>query len=119
LQLVLAVVMWKEIPDSDRLLPQLRQKICQKDNIEKAIKKGTGELEGAAAYEEVVYEGYGPSGVAVLIEVMTDNRNRTVAEIRHIFSKYGGNLGENGCVAWMFEKREVSSSVKIVLMKIT
>jgi len=76
-----------------------------KDNIEKAIKKGTGELEGAAAYEEVVYEGYGPSGVAVLIEVMTDNRNRTVAEIRHIFSKYGGNLGENGCVAWMFEKK--------------
>ncbi|MBW2599550.1 MAG: YebC/PmpR family DNA-binding transcriptional regulator [Deltaproteobacteria bacterium] len=76
-----------------------------KDNIEKAIKKGTGELEGAAAYEEIVYEGYGPRGVAVLVEVMTDNRNRTVAEIRHIFSKHGGNLGENGCVAWMFEKK--------------
>ncbi|MBW2631503.1 MAG: YebC/PmpR family DNA-binding transcriptional regulator [Deltaproteobacteria bacterium] len=76
-----------------------------KDNIEKAIKKGTGELEGAAAYEEVVYEGYGPGGVAVLVEVMTDNKNRTVAEIRHIFSKHGGNLGENGCVSWMFEKK--------------
>ncbi len=76
-----------------------------KDNIEKAIKKGTGELEGGAAYEEVTYEGYGPGGVAVLVEVMTDNKNRTVAEIRHIFSKHGGNLGENGCVAWMFEKK--------------
>ena len=76
-----------------------------KDNIEKAIKKGTGDLEGGAAYEEIVYEGYGPGGVAVLIEVMTDNKNRTVAEIRHTFSKHGGNLGENGCVAWMFEKK--------------
>ncbi len=76
-----------------------------KDNIEKAIKKGTGELEGGAAYEEVIYEGYGPGGVAVLVEVMTDNKNRTVAEIRHIFSKHGGNLGENGCVAWIFEKK--------------
>ncbi len=76
-----------------------------KDNIEKAIKKGTGELAGGAAYEEIVYEGYGPGGVAVLVEVMTDNKNRTVAEIRHIFSKHGGNLGENGCVAWMFEKK--------------
>ena len=76
-----------------------------KDNIEKAIKKGTGELEGGAAYEEVIYEGYGPGGIAVLVEVMTDNKNRTVAEIRHIFSKHGGNLGENGCVAWMFEKK--------------
>ncbi len=76
-----------------------------KDNIEKAIKKGTGELEGGAAYEEIVYEGYGPGGVAVLVEVMTDNKNRTVAEIRHIFSKHGGNLGENGCVAWIFEKK--------------
>lgn len=76
-----------------------------KDNIERAIKKGTGELAGAAAYEETTYEGYGPGGVAVLIEVMTDNKNRTVAEIRHIFSKHGGNLGENGCVAWMFDKK--------------
>ena len=76
-----------------------------KDNIEKAIKKGTGDLDGGAAYEEVVYEGYGPGGVAVLVEVMTDNKNRTVSDIRHIFSKHGGNLGENGCVAWIFEKK--------------
>jgi YebC/PmpR family DNA-binding regulatory protein len=76
-----------------------------KDNIERAIKKGTGELAGGAAYEEVTYEGYGPAGVAVIVDVMTDNKNRTVAEIRHIFSKHGGNLGENGCVAWMFDKK--------------
>lgn len=76
-----------------------------KDNIDRAIKKGTGELEGGAAYEEVTYEGYGPSGVAVIVEAMTDNKNRTVAEIRHTFSKHGGNLGENGCVGWMFDKK--------------
>jgi len=75
-----------------------------KDNIDRAIKKGTGELAGGAAYEETTYEGYGPGGVAVIVEVMTDNKNRTVAEIRHIFSKHGGNLGENGCVYWMFDK---------------
>ena len=78
-----------------------------KDNIDRAIKKGTGELAGGAAYEEVTYEGYGPAGVAVIVEVMTDNKNRTVAEIRHIFSKHGGNLGENGCVAWMFDKKGI------------
>ncbi len=77
-----------------------------KDNIERAIKKGTGELEGVA-YEEVTYEGYGPGGVAVLVEAMTDNRQRTVADLRHIFSKHGGNLGEPGSVAWMFEKKGV------------
>ncbi|HDQ03704.1 MAG TPA: YebC/PmpR family DNA-binding transcriptional regulator [Deltaproteobacteria bacterium] len=76
-----------------------------KDNIERAIKKGTGGGEGADNYEEVTYEGYGPGGVAVLVEVMTDNKNRTVAEIRHIFSKHGGNLGENGCVSWIFTKK--------------
>src|SRR5512137_2511280 len=76
-----------------------------KDNIDRAIKKGTGELAGGAAYEEVTYEGYGPGGVAVIVDVMTDNKNRTVAEIRHILSKHGGNLGENGCVAWMFDKK--------------
>ncbi|SEM57581.1 DNA-binding regulatory protein, YebC/PmpR family [Syntrophus gentianae] len=76
-----------------------------KDNIEKAIKKGTGEIGGGVAYEEITYEGYGPGGVAVLVEVMTDNKNRTVAEIRHIFSKHGGNLGENGCVSWLFDKK--------------
>jgi len=75
-----------------------------KDNIERAIKKGTGELEGVN-YEESIYEGYGPGGAAVLVESLTDNKNRAVADIRHIFGKNGGNLGENGCVAWMFEKK--------------
>ncbi len=75
-----------------------------KDNIERAIKKGAGELDGIT-YEEVYYEGYGPSGVAVLVESLTDNKNRTVADIRYTFSKSGGNLGEAGCVAWMFEKK--------------
>jgi len=75
-----------------------------KNNIERAIKKGTGELEGVA-YEEVTYEGYGPGGVAVLVETITDNRQRTVAEVRHIFAKRGGNLGEPGSVAWIFEKK--------------
>lgn len=77
---------------------------CPNDNIDRAIKRGTGELEGVS-YEEVTYEGYGPGGVAILVEVVTDNRNRSVAEIRHVFSKSGGNLGENGCVAWMFDKK--------------
>jgi YebC/PmpR family DNA-binding regulatory protein len=75
-----------------------------KDNIERAIKKGTGGLDGVT-YEEVNYEGYGPGGVAVLVEVMTDNRNRAASDIRHIFSRHGGSLGEAGCVAWMFSKK--------------
>jgi len=75
-----------------------------KDNVERAIKKGTGELEGVS-YEEFTYEGYGPGGTAIFIESLTDNKNRAVADIRHVFTKYGGNLGENGCVAWMFEKK--------------
>lgn len=75
-----------------------------KDNIERAIKKGTGELEGVS-YEESVYEGYGPGGAAVFIESLTDNKNRAVADIRHILSKSGGNLGAAGCVAWMFDKK--------------
>jgi len=75
-----------------------------KDNIERAIQKGTGELPGVV-YEEVTYEGYGPEGVAVFIEAMTDNKNRTVAEMRYILSKAGGNLGENGSVSWMFDKK--------------
>ncbi len=74
------------------------------DNIKKAIQKGTGELPGTT-YEETTFEGYGPGGVAIFVDVLTDNRNRTVADIRHIFSKYNGNLGENGCVAWMFDKK--------------
>ncbi len=75
-----------------------------KDNIDRAIKKGTGELEGVN-YEEVIYEGYGTAGVAVILSVLTDNKNRTVAEIRSIFGKNGGNLGEAGCVGWMFHKK--------------
>ena len=73
-------------------------------NIEKAIKKGTGDIPGIK-YENYIYEGYGPSGVAIMMEVMTDNKNRTVPEIRHIMTKNGGNLGESGCVNWMFEKK--------------
>ena len=78
------------------------------DNIEKAIKKGTGELEGVSI-EEVTYEGYGPGGVAVMVDATTDNRNRTTAEVRHLFSKLGGNLGENGSVAWIFERKGLIS----------
>jgi YebC/PmpR family DNA-binding regulatory protein len=74
------------------------------DNIKRAIQRGTGELPGVQ-YEEVVYEGYGPNGVAMMLEITTDNRNRTLADIRHILSKHGGNLGETGCVTWMFNKR--------------
>jgi YebC/PmpR family DNA-binding regulatory protein len=91
--------------------PRLRQAIIAakaenmpKDNIDRAIKKGTGELEGVN-YEESVYEGYGPGGAAILVESLTDNKNRAVSEIRHIFSKHGGNMGENGCVSWMFQKK--------------
>ncbi len=75
-----------------------------KDNLERAIKKGTGELEGVD-YEEVTYEGYGPGGVAVLVECLTDNKNRTIADVRYIFSKAGGNIGTDGCVSWMFDKK--------------
>jgi len=95
-------------PDAN---PRLRTAIAAarsenmpKDNIERAIKKGTGELEGVN-YEEICYEGYGPGGAAVLVESLTDNKKRTVADIRYIFSKSGGNMGEAGCVAWMFEKK--------------
>lgn len=76
------------------------------DNIDRAIKKGTGEIEGVT-YEEMTYEGYGPSGVAVMVETVTDNKNRTTAEVRHLFSKYGGNLGENGCVSWLFDSKGI------------
>ncbi|MEM7053377.1 MAG: YebC/PmpR family DNA-binding transcriptional regulator [Pseudomonadota bacterium] len=79
-----------------------------KDNIERAIKKATGELDGVD-YEEITYEGYAPGGVAVMVETVTDNRNRTVAAIRHAFSKHGGNLGTDGSVAYLFEKKGVVS----------
>ncbi len=75
-----------------------------KENIERAIKKGTGELAGTS-YEEANYEGYGPGGVAVMVDCLTDNRNRTVAEIKHLFERHGGSLGEPGCVSWIFEKK--------------
>ncbi len=75
-----------------------------KENIERAIKKGAGELEGET-YEELIYEGYGPAGVAILIETLTDNKNRTVSEVRHALSRHGGSLGESGCVMWMFNKK--------------
>jgi YebC/PmpR family DNA-binding regulatory protein len=75
-----------------------------KDTIERAIKRGTGEI-GGEELHEIIYEGYGPGGSAVLVEVLTDNRNRAVSDIRRIFTKYGGNLGESGCVAWTFEKK--------------
>ncbi len=76
------------------------------ENVERAIKKGTGELAGET-YEEFQLEGYGPGGTAILVQVTSDNRNRTVGEVRHLFSKYGGNMGEAGCVSWMFEKKGI------------
>jgi YebC/PmpR family DNA-binding regulatory protein len=91
--------------------PRLRNAIAEakaqnmpKENFERAIKKGTGELEGVS-YEEIIYEGYGPGGVAVMVECLTDNRNRTIADVRYMFSKAGGNVGTDGCVAWMFDKK--------------
>ena len=74
------------------------------DNIKRAIMKGSGQLEGSS-YEDVIYEGYGPGGVAIFVEGMTDNKNRTVSELRHVFSKNGGNIGESGCVGWMFKRK--------------
>jgi YebC/PmpR family DNA-binding regulatory protein len=75
------------------------------DTIDRAIKRGTGELEGGARYEEVTYEGYGPGGVAMFVECLTDNRNRTAQEVRHAFTRHGGNLGESGSTAWMFQRK--------------
>ncbi len=93
--------------------PRLRSAIASaksqsmpQDNIKRAVLRGSGQLEGET-FEEVSFEGYGPSGVAVMVDVVTDNRNRTVSEIRHHFAKQGGNLGENGCVSWMFDKRSL------------
>ncbi len=82
-----------------------------KDNITRAIKKGTGELEGAN-YEETLCEGYGPSGVAILVDILTDNKNRTMAEVRHAFTRCNGNIGSTGCVAWMFDKKGLFSFEK-------
>jgi len=85
-------------------IEKAREANMPSENIKKAIMKGTGELPGVT-YEEAIYEGYGPGGVALMIEVLTDNKNRTVSEIRHIMSKHGGSMGEAGCVSWMFEKK--------------
>ncbi|BER92786.1 MAG: hypothetical protein PWP60_404 [Candidatus Atribacteria bacterium] len=93
------------------VIQKAREMNMPQENIERAIKKGTGELEGVS-YEEVTYEGYGPGGVAVMVEATTDNRNRTTAEIRHIFSKHGGSLGETGCVSWIFERKGLLSFEK-------
>jgi len=107
-ELVVAARMGGGEPDTN---PRLRKAIADakavnmpSDNIKRAIMKGTGQLEGTT-YEEHSYEGYGPGGVAILVETVTDNKNRTVSEIRHIFSKNGGNMGESGCVAWMFDRK--------------
>jgi YebC/PmpR family DNA-binding regulatory protein len=101
----------RETGGDPELNPRLRLAIdhanaanMPKENIENAIKKGTGELEGVD-YEEYTYEGYGPAGTAFFIEAMTDNKNRTVSEVRHLFDKHGGNLGADGCVAWQFDHR--------------
>ena len=96
-----------DINANPRLRPAVttaRENSMPNDTIERAIKKGTGELEGVN-YEEVNYEGYGPGGVAIMASALTDNRNRTVAELRRVFEKHGGNMGAAGCVAWMFSKR--------------
>jgi YebC/PmpR family DNA-binding regulatory protein len=98
-------------PDSNLALQNAIEKArsysMPKDNIERAIAKGAGEGTDGASFETVVYEGYGPEGVAVIVEALTDNRNRTAAEVRHLFSKHGGNLGATGAVAWQFERRGV------------
>lgn len=97
-------------PDNNLRLKNVIQKAravnMPMENITRVIQKATGELAGVN-YEELTYEGYGPGGAAVMLEIMTDNRNRTAGDIRHLFSKYGGNLGETGCVGWMFEKKGV------------
>lgn len=99
-------------PDSNAKLRAVMLKAraanMPKDNIERAIKKGTGDLDGVD-YLELNYEGYGPGGVAILIECLTDNKNRTAADVRHLLSKHGGNLGENGCVSYMFNRKGVIS----------
>ena len=107
-ELAVAARMGGGDPDAN---PRLRKAISDAkgvnmpaDNIKRAIMKGTGELEGVT-YDEISYEGYGPGGVAIFLEVLTDNKNRTVSELRRIFSKNGGNIGESGCVAWMFSRK--------------
>ena len=99
--------------------PRLRQAVLSAkaanmpaDNVKRAVQKGTGELPGIS-YEEAIFEGYGPGGVAVMVEVTTDNHKRTVADLRHLITKHGGNLGETGCVAWMFKRKGLITIEKI------
>lgn len=87
------------------VLDKARRANMPKDNVERAIKRGSGELRGESELTEGTYEGYGPNGTAIMVHVLSDNRNRTVAEVRHAFSRYGGNLGAEGCVAWMFSRK--------------
>jgi YebC/PmpR family DNA-binding regulatory protein len=109
-ELVMAAKLGGGDPDSNPRLrlayDKARAQNMPKENIERAIRRGTGETEGEA-YEEIRYEGYGPAGVAVIVETLTDNRNRTVGEVRHMFSKCGGNLGATGCVAFMFDRKGI------------
>ena len=92
-------------------IDKAKEENMPKDNIERAIKKGTGGMEGVT-YEEITYEGYGPGGVAVLVEVLTDNRNRSVSDVRSIFTKCNGNMGETGCVSWLFDKKGLINFAK-------
>ncbi|GFN23184.1 YebC/PmpR family DNA-binding transcriptional regulator [Thermanaeromonas sp. C210] len=109
-ELIIAARMGGGDPEANPRLKAAIQKAKEanmpNENIQRAIMRGTGEIEGTA-YEELTYEGYGPGGVALLLNIATDNRNRTAAEIRYIFSRNGGNLGESGCVSWMFRPRGV------------
>lgn len=109
-EIILAAKQGGGDPDNNLRLKNVIQKAraanMPMDNITRVIQKATGELAGVN-YEELTYEGYGPGGAAVMLEILTDNRNRTAGDIRHLFSKYGGNMGETGCVGWMFEKKGV------------
>ena len=93
-------------PRLGAVIEKAKQANMPQDNIARAIKKGTGDLEGIT-YEEITYEGYGPAGVALMFNVLTDNKNRTLSELRHILNRNGGNLGEGGCVAWVFSKKGI------------
>lgn len=93
-------------PRLRRAIDSAKAQNMPKDNVDRAIKKGTGDMDGVN-YEEIMYEGYGPGGVAVMVECLTDNKNRTIADVRYIFNKAGGNVGTDGCVAWMFDKKGV------------
>ncbi|WP_035239078.1 YebC/PmpR family DNA-binding transcriptional regulator [Desulfobacter vibrioformis] len=93
-------------PRLRRAIDSAKAQNMPKDNVDRAIKKGSGDMDGVN-YEELMYEGYGPGGVAVMVECLTDNKNRTIADVRYIFNKAGGNVGTDGCVAWMFDKKGV------------